>query len=188
MSFTAPTVRTTAELITASIWNVDLVADLVALRLGSIAMASQATGDIPYASSGTQLDRLIGPSAVGNLQDAVIQRPELKDYSETTSAPAIAAGVLTLNMEASNTFLVALNAAITTLTISNPPANNKVGSFQLVFTADGTPRSVAWGASVKWPGAVAPTLTSTNGKKDWFVFITTDAGTTWAGFIAGLNI
>lgn len=32
MAYTAPTVRTTGELITASIWNVDLVADIIYLK------------------------------------------------------------------------------------------------------------------------------------------------------------
>jgi hypothetical protein len=34
---------------------------------------------------------------------------------------------------------------------------------------------------------VAPTLTSTNLKKDMFTFITINGGTEWLGFIAGQN-
>jgi hypothetical protein len=69
-----------------------------------------------------------------------------------------------------------------------PPAANNAGSFVLIFTADGTPRGVAWGASVSWPGGTAPTLTSTNGKKDVFGFISLNGGTNWYGFIGGQNI
>jgi hypothetical protein len=46
---------------------------------------------------------------------------------------------------------------------------------------------VTWGASVKWAGGTAPTLTSTNTKVDIFTFVTWDAGTTWYGFVSGQN-
>lgn len=54
MAWTTPTVRITAELITASIWNVDIVADLIELRAGGLALSGQAANSIPYASSTTQ--------------------------------------------------------------------------------------------------------------------------------------
>lgn len=110
------------------------------------------------------------------------------DYEERFTSPAISAGTLTLNLANGNVFDVALNAAVTTLTISNPPAANNAGSFVLIFTADGTPRAVTWGASILWPAGTAPTLTSTNGKKDVFAFISLNSGTNWYGFIGGQNI
>lgn len=109
------------------------------------------------------------------------------DYEERFTSPTISAGVLTLNLANGNVFDVALNAN-TTLTISNPPAANNAGSFVLIFTADGNPRVVSWGASILWPGGTAPTLTSTNGKKDVFGFISLNSGTNWYGFIGGQNI
>jgi hypothetical protein len=87
-----------------------------------------------------------------------------------------------------NVFDVALNANITTLTLSNPPASGTAGSLTLNLTADGTARTVTWGASVKWANAVAPTLTSTNGKVDVFVLYTLTGGTTWYAFTAGQNL
>lgn len=110
------------------------------------------------------------------------------DYEERFTAPTISAGGLTLNLANGNVFNVALTASITTLTISSPPAPNNAGSFVLIFTADGTPRAVSWGASVSWPGGTAPTLTSTNGKKDVFGFISLNTGSNWYGFIGGQNI
>lgn len=107
-------------------------------------------------------------------------------YSEVTSSPAISSGSLTLNLETSNVFLVSLNANITTITISNVnSASGTSQGFTLIFTADGTARTVSWPASVKWPGGTAPSQTSTNGKKDVLHFVTTDNGTTWLGFVAG---
>ena len=122
-----------------------------------------------------------------NLQDNELIRAKLRDYSETVSSPTISAGTLTLNLETSNIFTVALNAAISTLTISNPPASGSGGSFTLIFTADGTPRSVTWPASIKWAGGTAPTITSTSGKADSFAFFTSDGGTNWQGYVGGQN-
>ena len=122
-----------------------------------------------------------------NLQDNELIRAKLRDYSETVSSPTISAGTLTLNLETSNIFTVALNAAITTLTISNPPASGSGGSFTLIFTADGTARAVTWPASIKWAGGTAPTITSTSGKVDSFAFFTSDGGTTWQGYVGGQN-
>ena len=122
-----------------------------------------------------------------NLQDNELIRAKIRDYSETVSSPTISAGTLVLNLETSNIFTVSLNAAITTLTISNPPASGSGGSFTLIFTADGTPRSVTWPASIKWAGGTAPTITSTSGKVDSFAFFTSDGGTNWQGYIGGQN-
>ncbi len=122
-----------------------------------------------------------------NLQDNELFRAKLRDYSESVSSPTISSGTLTLNLETSNIFTVSLNAAITTLTISNPPASGSGGSFTLIFTADGTPRSVTWPAAIKWAGGTAPTITSAIGKVDSFAFFTSDGGTSWQGYVGGQN-
>lgn len=144
--------------------------------------------NIPAANvTGTFGNVTMSGSGTANLQDGVLQRPRIQDYGEVRTTPSISAGTLTLNLESGNVFGVSLNANITTLTIQNPSASGTACSFTLAFTADGTLRTVTWGASVKWAGGVAPTLTSTNGKVDIFVFTTWDAGTTWYGFTAGQN-
>jgi hypothetical protein len=144
--------------------------------------------EVAYVRSGASVTlaglTLTGPLAMG---DNLIERPVIKDYGETRTTPSISAGTLTLNLENGNVFGVALNANITTLTIQNPSASGTACSFTLAFTADGTPRTVTWGASVKWAGGTAPTLTSTNTKVDIFTFVTWDAGATWYGFVSGQN-
>ena len=147
----------------------------------------QTALDSKLPSANLTYANLTGPQ---NLLDTELIRAKLRDYSETVSSPTISAGTLTLNLETSNIFTVSLNAAITTLTISNPPASGSGGSFTLIFTADGTPRSVNWTLSsgvIKWAGGTAPTLTSTSGKVDSFAFFTSDGGTTWQGYIGGQN-
>jgi hypothetical protein len=121
-----------------------------------------------------------------NLGGNLITQPKLQAYRETSTAPTISSGTLTLDLSGSNFFAVSLNAAITTLTISNTPASS-AASFTLELTADGTARAVTWGSAIKWSGGTAPTLTSTSGKKDVFAFYSNDGGTTWQGFIGGQN-
>ena len=105
---------------------------------------------------------------------------------ETKTAPAISSGTLTLNCSLGNVFAVSLNAAITTLTISNIPTTGNAFGITLAFTCDGTARAVTWPAAVKWSGS-APTLSSTNNKVDIFVLTTWDGGTTWYAMVGGQN-
>ena len=114
--------------------------------------------------------------------------PTLLYYNEVLASPAITANVLTLDLSTAQMFTVSLNANITTFTITNTPAtaNRSIG-FTLIFTADGTARTVTWGAAVKWANNDPPALTSTNAKKDILSFVSPDGGTNWYGFIGGLN-
>lgn len=111
----------------------------------------------------------------------------LKNYKEIYSSPSITSNQLTLNLQNGNIFNVNLNSNIIIMSITNIPSSSFVANFSLIFTADGTARSVTWAPSIKWPSGVAPTLTSTNGKKDAFSFITLDGGTNWYGFVGGQN-
>lgn len=58
MAYVAPTTRTTGTLITAAIWNQDVVDNIIAMYAGALSVASQAAGDILKASSATQWARL----------------------------------------------------------------------------------------------------------------------------------
>jgi len=58
MAYSAPSTRSTGELCTAAIWNADVVANEIAIYAGALSLASQASGDILYASSTTQFGRV----------------------------------------------------------------------------------------------------------------------------------
>jgi hypothetical protein len=122
------------------------------------------------------------------LNSNLVTSPKIQNYSEVCTIPTISSGNLTLNMANGNIFgPVALNANITTLTISNPPANGTAGSLTLLLKANGTALSVTWPASILWSGGTAPTLTSTANKTDIFTFVTVDGGTSYIGLKAGQN-
>lgn len=158
-----------------------------------------ATGDLYYNTTSNVLKEYNGTSWVDGdyvlyagltaelpCVDQVVSRPEIKDYSETTSSPTSSAGALTLDLTNGNVFTVTLTENITTLTLSNPPATGKAGSFTLVLTQDATgSRTVTWPASVKWAGSTAPALSTAASSIDVLTFLTTNAGTSWYGFLAG---
>ena len=89
----------------------------------------------------------------------------------------------TLDLSTGNVFSDALSANATYV-FSNPPATGTAYGFTLKVTPSATV-TVTWPASVDWPDATAPTLSTGSGDVDVFVFFTTDGGTTWYGFTAG---
>lgn len=127
-------------------------------------------------------------TVVGTSDTQTLSAKTLTGLRETRTTPSISSGTLTLDCSAGNVFAVSLNANITTLTFTNVPASGTAFGLTLALTADGTARTVTWGAAVKWPGGTAPTLTSTNGKVDVFVLTTWDGGTNWYAVVGGQNL
>lgn len=160
-------------------------ATIKTLNLGTGGAASSTTNiNIGSTNGGT----LTLSSPTISIGGNIIDSPTLRKYNEPTSSPTITTNTLTLDLSVAQVFTVALNASVTTLTISNTPATaSRSIAFTLILTADGTARTITWPGSVKWASASPPTLTSTNGKIDVFTFVTTDAGTTWLGFVGGQN-
>jgi hypothetical protein len=94
----------------------------------------------------------------------------------------------TTNIDRANGELVELQMTgnITTLNITNWPANGYTGQTHLKIDFTGA-FTIAWPAAVRWPGAVAPTLTGVNGRTDHVMLQTEDGGTTVYGFVMGQN-
>jgi hypothetical protein len=89
-----------------------------------------------------------------------------------------------IDLSLANVFSKTLTAD-TTFTFSNPPATGTAYGFTLKVTQDSTARTITWPASVDWPSATAPTLSTGSGAVDVFVFFTIDGGTTYYGFTSG---
>lgn len=116
--------------------------------------------------------------------DQIVSRPTLKDYAIEGSAVGNTGGTRTLDLNDANFFSATLDQACT-FTFSDPPASGDFGCFVLELTNGGA-FVITWPAAVDWPGGTAPTLTASG--VDQLVFTTRDAGTTWFGFVAGLDI
>jgi len=119
-----------------------------------------------------------------NAADYELQRVNLVDYAINGSAIGNTGSTRTFDLEVANYFSATLDQA-STFTFSNPPASGEFGTFVMELTNGGA-FAITWPAAVDWPGGVAPTLTASG--KDQLVFTTRDAGTTWLGFVAGLDI
>jgi hypothetical protein len=89
-------------------------------------------------------------------------------------------GTPTINISNGNFVTATVNGNITSMTFSGQSSTNASG-FILELTNGGA-FSVAWPLSVKWPSAVAPTLTVSG--VDVLVFISDDNGTTWRGVLS----
>lgn len=116
-------------------------------------------------------------------------RAELKNYAETV-VPVTATATTTLDIANGNVFNLTHGVDITTLNLSNPVASGSSSSITIVRTKDasGDARAITWPASVVWAGGTEPTLTQTASAIDIFTLFTVDGGTTWYGFVAGLNM
>jgi hypothetical protein len=90
----------------------------------------------------------------------------------------------TLDLHTGTNFTHTLTENVT-YTFSNPGASGRASAFTLKVTQDSTARTITWPSSVDWPNATAPTLSTTSGAVDVFVFVTYSGGTTYYGFAAG---
>lgn len=129
---------------------------------------------------------LAGATMSGELAcaDQIVSRPTLKDYAIEGSAVGNTGATRTLDLNDANFFSATLDQACT-FTFSDPPASGDFGAFVLELTNGGA-FAITWPASVDWPGGTAPTLTASG--VDQLVFTTRDGGTTYFGFVAGLDI
>ena len=132
---------------------------------------------------------LAGGTMSGTLQmaDQIIQRPEIKDYSETYNASS-GSGTVTLDLSTGNVFQHTASGGNVIFVFSNPPASGSGVSFTLKWIQDSSDRTAQWPATADWAGGTAPTLTSGSGKVDMFTFVTFDEGATWYGFTAGQDL
>lgn len=125
-----------------------------------------------------------GGTVVTETGAQTISEKNLKDYSVEGSAIGNTGATRTFDLEVANFFSATLDQACV-FTFSNPPSSGDFGTFVLELTNGGA-FAITFPASVDWPGGTAPTLTASG--VDQLVFTTRDGGTTWFGFVAGLDI
>ena len=91
---------------------------------------------------------------------------------------------VTFDLDEADTHTVTLGGN-RTLALSNADVGQR---FVIRLVQDGTgSRTVTWFSTIKWPGGLVPTLTTTGGKTDVFGFICTSAGN-YDGFVIGYNL
>ena len=106
-------------------------------------------------------------------------------YVESIKTISTLAANVSLDLASSQNFEHTL-ANNVTYAFANAPSSASFGfTLKIVQDSGASGYTVTWPASVDWPSATAPTLTSTASAVDMFVFTTNDGGTTFYGFTAG---
>ena len=154
----------------------------------TIAFGSNTLTDVASTNTAQTLtNKTLGATTLsGTLScaDQILDRPVLEDYAIQGSAIGNTGATRTIDLEVANFFSATLDQACA-FTFSNPPGSGDFGAFVLELTNGGA-FAITWPVAVDWPGGTAPTLTAAG--VDQLVFTTRDAGTTWFGFVAGLDI
>jgi hypothetical protein len=173
-----------------------------ALGTPSSGTLTNATG-LPIATGvsglGTNVATFLGTPSSANLAAALTDEtgtglavfgttPTLTGLREAYSAVTSSSGTATLDFETATVFQLTLSEDVTTFTWSNAPTSGTAFGFTLKVIQDSTARTIAFPASVDWPGGAAPTLSSGSGDVDVFTFFTIDGGTTYYGFTAGQDL
>ena len=119
----------------------------------------------------------------------VLSNPKFTSYKETVVSNTITTSTHTIDLSLSNVFDLTLANAAITLSFSNPPASGNAYSFTLYCKQDATgSRVITWPATVKYPNASTPTMSTGANKIDIFSFFTLDGGTVYAGALSLANI
>lgn len=119
--------------------------------------------------------------------NTIVDSPTMKGYKEFANTASIT-GATTLDLSTTNIYNATLTGN-TTLTFSNPPASGTLYSLMIIAKQDATgSRIITWPASVKWPNASAPTLSTAANAVDVLNFFTVDGGTTYYGALSLANL
>lgn len=113
--------------------------------------------------------------------DNIVSRPELTDYAITHNSVGSSSGSITYDVSTGNSFATTLTENITSMTLSNPSTSGTLCEITIQFTQGAGSYTVAFPASVKFPGGTAPTITTTASAIDLVTLRTIDGGTTWLG-------
>ena len=190
--------------------------DVTGVTAGTNVNVSSPTGPVPTVSlsidaavdigvDGTGVDVSFHSGAAGDLMlwdasdkaleftdskitmgDNLIETPEFIDYAETLNAiGGTGGGTQDIDITLGNVVSATVDTSTNTFTFSNPSVTGKACSFTLYLTNGGS-QTVTWPGTVDWSGGTAPTLTASG--VDVIAFTTLDAGSTWYGFAAGLDM
>jgi hypothetical protein len=112
-----------------------------------------------------------------NMQDNLLTRPKIKDYSEAIGTTPATTGIVTLDLTTGNTFDVTPTGAII-IAVTNPPVSGDVGSFTLYIKNSATVYSKTFPASFKFDNDVIPDMSTPN-KTIILSGVTKNGGTTY---------
>jgi hypothetical protein len=162
MPWTDPFTAIPGQMMTAALWNVQVRDNLLVLKTS-------------LANDG-KLDATGGS----------LRKPNITQFIEGYATPAIAGGVLTLDLTYAE-HLVLMNANVASIAFVNSPwVAGAITTCTLLLSNDGTPRSFNWGGAggaapfVRFSGNAPLVPSGTNGVADIVTMRTYDGSTWWA--------
>lgn len=138
------------------------------------ASASGSAADVSYSNTNSVLTSTNVKAALDEVSDVTVN-----------SIGSIGGGTQDINLNNGRTITATVDTSSTTFTFSNPYATGNADAFDLYLTNGGS-QTITWPTSVDWVGGSAPDLTAAG--LDHLVFFTNDGGTTWYGYVAGLEL
>ena len=153
----------------------------------TILASSNANAAITLAGTSTVFSSYPSERAVMTDVSQTVSNKKLQSYSETVTTGS-SSTTYAVDLSTANIFSISMTGNCT-FTFSNPPASGTSCSFMLILKQDATgSRTATWPATVKFPNASTPTLTTTANKTDIFNFITVDGGTVYFGALSLANM
>jgi hypothetical protein len=113
-----------------------------------------------------------------------IDGSQIATFSKGVRETKVAVAASNIDLSTGTYFTKTISGS-TTFTVSNVASSGTVSSFVLELTNGGSD-TVAYFSGVTWAGGTAPTLTASG--VDVLAFFTSDGGTTWRGFVLGLDM
>lgn len=126
---------------------------------------------------------LTADGAGGAAWEATIQ-PDHAVFASAVIEKANAISESAIDCSLGGVFTKTISGA-TTFTVSNVAASGNVSSFILELTNGGS-AVVTWWSGMTWVGGIPPTLTASG--VDSLGFMTRNGGTTWSGWVLGLDM
>jgi len=134
-------------------------------------------GVVQWQDWATLIGSISSSLSGASASNTALSNAVLTAYTETIKALGNVSGTVSINLFLSNYF-TATSTGACTWTFDNAATGILMSSFVLKLINGGAFTQI-WPVAVKWPGAVAPTLTVSG--NDTLAFVTDDNGVTWRG-------
>jgi len=151
------------------------------------------SGDkITVTSDGVGIGTTLARSAALDVEGAL----RLKTYYEIPKAVTASGGAVTIDLSVAQTFTLTTDSDVSYFVLQNVPSSSATTFTLQIIQDSSTAYSIdvddfrtTGGSTIglRWPGGVAPTVTSSAGAVDVYSFMTFDGGTTLYGVIGGQN-
>lgn len=145
----------------------------------SMTLQYSGTTSVVVNGSGAFTNLIFQTGKFLDMNDNIVESPQIKDYAITHATQAQIGSTVTYNYTTAQSRVTTLSADITNVVVQIPPGSGNYGELTIKFIQDSTPRTITWPAKFHFPNGVPPVMTTASGAVDIVHMWTTDGGTTW---------